>query len=47
MWAYSSRGRSASAYATFRYDADALGIDRALCADALALHAALLERTIT
>ena len=47
MWAYSSRGWSASAYATFRYDADALGINPALCADALALHAALLERTIT
>lgn len=29
------------------YDADALGIDPALRADALALHAALLERTIT
>lgn len=30
-----------------RYDADALGIDRALRADALAIHAALLERAIT
>lgn len=29
------------------YEADALGIDPALCADALAVHAALLEQSIT